>query len=105
MKQLGIVGSAALRSVAEVIATDEDFAVEFKSIARWDVREAKPNKAMEDAIVKTVAGFLNTDGGTLPIGDAYIANRWEDDATSRAVRRNASEIVFSWSPKRPILPL
>ncbi len=45
-----------------------DFAVEFKSTARWDVVENKPNKAMEDAIVKTVAGFLNTDGGTLLIG-------------------------------------
>ena len=40
----------------------------FKSTARWDVHESKPNKAMKDAIVKTVAGFLNTDGGTLLIG-------------------------------------
>jgi type I restriction enzyme R subunit len=42
--------------------------VEFKSTARWDLREGKPNKAMEDAVVKTVAGLLNTDGGTLLIG-------------------------------------
>lgn len=32
------------------------------------LREGRPNKAMEDGIVKTVAGFLNTDGGTLLIG-------------------------------------
>ena len=31
-------------------------------------RTALPNKAMEDVVVKTVAGFLNTDGGTLLIG-------------------------------------
>ena len=67
-EQLGVVGGAALRTVAEIIENDEDFAVEFKSTARWDLREDKPNKAMEDAIVKTVAGFLNTDGGTLLIG-------------------------------------
>jgi type I restriction enzyme R subunit len=66
--QLGVPGAAALRTVAEVIANDEDFAVEFKSTARWDLRAGKPNKAMEDAVVKTVAGFLNTDGGTLLIG-------------------------------------
>ncbi len=42
--------------------------MEFKSTARWDIKEGKPNKAMEDAVVKTVAGFLNTDGGTLLIG-------------------------------------
>src|SRR5680860_1460484 len=41
---------------------------EFKSTARWGLVEGKPNKAMEDAVVKTVAGFLNTDGGTLLIG-------------------------------------
>ena len=67
-QQLGIGGSAALRTVAEIIENDEDFAVEFKSTARWDLREGKPNKAIEDSVVKTVAGFLNTDGGTLLIG-------------------------------------
>jgi len=68
-EQLGFVGGAALRTVAEVIDNDEDFAVEFKSTARWDLKEDdRPNRAMEDAVVKTVAGFLNTDGGTLLIG-------------------------------------
>ena len=67
-EQLGIGGGAALRTVAEIIENDEDFAVELKSTARWDLREGKPNKAMEDSVVKTVAGFLNTDGGTLLIG-------------------------------------
>jgi type I restriction enzyme R subunit len=66
--ELGMAGGAAMRTIAEIIENDEDFAVEFKSTARWDLREAKPSKAIEDAIVKTVAGFLNTDGGTLLIG-------------------------------------
>jgi type I restriction enzyme R subunit len=43
-------------------------AVELKSTARWDLREGQPSKSMEDAVVKTVAGFLNADGGTLLIG-------------------------------------
>jgi type I restriction enzyme R subunit len=67
-EQLGVVGGAALRMVEELIENDEDFAVEFKSTARWDLREGQPSKAMEDAVVKTVAGFLNTDGGTVLIG-------------------------------------
>jgi type I restriction enzyme R subunit len=66
--QLGLPGGAALRTVEEILANEEDFIVEFKSTARWDVREGKLNKAMEDAVVKTIAGFLNTDGGTLLIG-------------------------------------
>jgi type I restriction enzyme R subunit len=67
-EQLGLPGGSVLRTVEELLANDEDFAVEFKSTARWDMVEAKPNKAMEDAVVKTVAGFLNSDGGTLLIG-------------------------------------
>jgi hypothetical protein len=54
--------------VAEIIENDEEFAVEFKSTARWVLRMGGQNKAMEDAVVETVAGFLNTDGGTLLIG-------------------------------------
>lgn len=57
-----------LRTIAELIANDEDDAVEFKSSARWNLREDRADKAMEDAVVKTVAGFLNTRGGTLLIG-------------------------------------
>lgn len=53
---------------AELIASDESYEVEFKSTARWNLREQCKDKRMEDAVVKTVAGFLNTDGGTLFIG-------------------------------------
>ncbi|MDQ3715867.1 MAG: putative DNA binding domain-containing protein, partial [Actinomycetota bacterium] len=66
--ELGLPGGAALRSIEEIIDNDADYTVEFKSTARWDLRERKHNKAIEDAIVKTVAGFLNTGGGTLLIG-------------------------------------
>lgn len=66
--KLGLVGKPELRTIGELIDNDEDYAVEFKSTARWDLREGQPSKAMEDAIVKTIAAFLNTDGGTLLIG-------------------------------------
>jgi type I restriction enzyme R subunit len=52
----------------ELITSDETHEVEFKSTARWNVREGCKDKRMEDAVVKTIAGFLNTDGGTLFIG-------------------------------------
>jgi type I restriction enzyme R subunit len=67
-ERLGLTGKPELRTIGELIENDEDYAVEFKSTARWDLREGQPSKAMEDAVVKTVAGFLNTDGGTLLIG-------------------------------------
>lgn len=67
-KQLGLPGGAPLRTVEELVRNDEDFAVEFKSTARWDLRDHTKSKAIEDAVVKTIAGFLNTEGGTLLIG-------------------------------------
>ncbi|MGI8428482.1 MAG: HsdR family type I site-specific deoxyribonuclease [Solirubrobacteraceae bacterium] len=53
---------------AELIAGEETFDVEFKSTARWNLRKLRKDKRMEDAVVKTIAGFLNADGGTLFIG-------------------------------------
>jgi hypothetical protein len=58
--------------------------VEFKSSARWDYREEKLNKALEQTIIKTIASFLNRRGGTLLIGvddDARIVGLEADYAT------------------------
>jgi type I restriction enzyme R subunit len=67
-EKLGLTGRPELRTIDALLANDEDYAVVFKSTARWDIRENHPSRAIEDAIVKTVAGFLNADGGTLLIG-------------------------------------
>jgi type I restriction enzyme, R subunit len=57
-------------SSEDLISSEEAFDVEFKSTARWNLREGCRDRRMEDAVVKTVAGFLNTDGGTLFVGVA-----------------------------------
>ncbi|MEG3858630.1 Eco57I restriction-modification methylase domain-containing protein [Microcoleus sp. herbarium12] len=54
--------------IINLIETGENNTTEFKSTARWNLRENKQDKAMEHEIVKTVAAFLNTNGGTLLIG-------------------------------------
>lgn len=60
---------SADQQLAAIIATGESATVEFKSSARWDMRENKPSKVMEQVIVKTVAAFLSSaPGGTLLIG-------------------------------------
>jgi DNA-binding NtrC family response regulator len=55
-------------NIATLIAKRESNYLEFKSSARWDFKENKQNKAIEDMVVKTIAAFLNTDGGNLLIG-------------------------------------
>ncbi len=52
----------------ELIISGESQRLEFKATARWNVRESRADKAMEQMIVKTVAAFLNSDGGNLLIG-------------------------------------
>jgi predicted HTH transcriptional regulator len=44
--------------------------LEFKSTLRWDVKEGTTNKKLEEVIMKTVAAFANSQGGTLLIGVA-----------------------------------
>jgi|GEM_PF-171079 len=56
--------------IATLLVAGESAQVEFKSSARWDLRENKKNPAMEQVILKTVAAFLNSDGGTLLLGVA-----------------------------------
>jgi Putative DNA-binding domain len=51
--------------ISALVAAGENAKVEFKSSARWDLRENKKNPVIEHIVLKTVAAFLNSDGGTL----------------------------------------
>jgi hypothetical protein len=71
--------------IEQLLRAGESATLEFKSSARWDMRQNKQNKAMEDVIVKTVAAFLNSEqGGALLIGvddDASIVGLSHDYKT------------------------
>src|SRR5690625_5212712 len=54
----------------QLIEKGETDRVEFKTSLRWDDKAGKLNKALETAIVKTIAGFMNHRGGDLLIGVA-----------------------------------
>ena len=54
--------------VRELIGLGESQTLEFKATARWNVKESKGDKVMEQVIIKTVAALLNSDGGSLLIG-------------------------------------
>jgi hypothetical protein len=61
-------GTAMQRLLTILKAKTESGTVEFKSTLRFDLREQRKNRAITDAVIKTIAGFLNTSGGTLVIG-------------------------------------
>jgi hypothetical protein len=63
--------SAALGSdLPGLIAQGESDSLEFKSSFRWDLRENKVNRVLEGVVMKTIAGYMNGNGGTLLIGVA-----------------------------------
>ncbi len=51
-----------------VLSNGENDATEFKSTLRTNLHTGAADKRMELAALKTLAGFLNTDGGTLIVG-------------------------------------
>src|SRR3974377_520712 len=63
--------SAALEGdVRQQIANGESATLEFKSTFRWDLREGRVNRSLETVVLKTLAGYMNAQGGTLLIGVA-----------------------------------
>jgi hypothetical protein len=55
-------------ALQEEIRKGESGSLEFKSTFRWDLRQNKPNPAVERASLKTICAFLNSEGGVLLIG-------------------------------------
>lgn len=54
----------------ELVDRKESARLEFKETARWHTKANMHHKDIELEVVKSVAGFLNKDGGTLLIGVA-----------------------------------
>lgn len=56
------------RPISELVALGESATLEFKSTLQWDVVQEKVNKHLRHSVLKTIAAFLNSAGGTLVIG-------------------------------------
>ena len=55
-------------ALIDLVRAGESDIVEFKSTLRTNLHTNKPDKKMEFAILRTLAGFLNTNGGSLVVG-------------------------------------
>ncbi len=56
------------KDIGTLISHGESSALEFKSTFHWDIKQSKVNKQLVIVILKTIAGFMNNNGGTLLIG-------------------------------------
>jgi uncharacterized protein with ParB-like and HNH nuclease domain len=81
--------------IDELINSDEDHFLEFKSTMRYSMTEKQIDKKLEDVILKTVSAFNNSDGGKLLIGvsdDKEILGLQNDYNTLREGNRDHFEL-------------
>ena len=86
-----LLPSVGDQAIIDLITQGESAQLEFKSTARWDLKENKKSKVMEEVILKTVAAFLNSYGGTLLIGvadDGTILGLQPDCQTLKQGKQN-----------------
>lgn len=75
----------AHRNAEELIERGESKTLEFKSTLRWNVKkDCQDDKLVTHEVLKTIAAFLNTEGGDLLIGVA-------DDGTIVGIERDQLE--------------
>lgn len=75
----------AHRNAEELIKAGESKTLEFKSTLRWSLKEDRQDdKGVTHAVLKTIAAFLNTEGGDLLIGVA-------DDGSIVGIERDRLE--------------
>ena len=58
------------RQAEDLLKQQESKTLEFKSTLRWSLKENREDNAVTFAVLKTIAAFLNTEGGDLLIGVA-----------------------------------
>ncbi len=70
-----------LRPITELIKLGESYVLEFKSTFQWDIIQGHQSTALRISSLRTVAAFMNSQGGTLAIGV-------EDDGTICGLERD-----------------
>lgn len=56
------------KPIQELIRMGESTTLEFKSTLQWDVVRSETNKHLRKSVLKSIAAFFNSEGGTLVIG-------------------------------------
>lgn len=83
------------KDLPSIIRMGEGPRLEFKSSLRWDLGESRVNRNLEQVVLKTLAGFLNSAaGGTLLVGvadDGSVLGLEKDYQTLKKTNRDGFE--------------
>ncbi len=67
-KKFGQVKISNKEIMRKLLISGEGKKIEFKRSLRWDYEKNEFNKELEKSVMKTIVGFLNSEGGNLIIG-------------------------------------
>jgi hypothetical protein len=86
------------KDIPSIIQQGEGPFLEFKSTFRWDIEQSRTNRLLEGVVLKSLAGFLNSNhGGTLLIGvadDGEIIGLENDYQTLKKQNQDGFEQVI-----------
>jgi len=80
--------------IVSILQVGESDGTEFKSTLRWNLHTDKADKKIENACLKTVAAFLNSDSGVLLIGvndDGHVIGLQQDGFA------NEDKLLLHWN--------
>ena len=86
------------RPITDLIGLGESYVLEFKSTLQWDIVRQTQNKALRQSSLKTIAAFLNSQGGTLVIGvedDGNLFGLNRDLKLTRNSQDNFEQLLVS----------
>ena len=86
------------RPITDLIGLGESYVLEFKSTLQWDIVRQTQNKALRQSSLKTIAAFLNSQGGTLVIGvedDGNFFGLNQDLKLTRNSQDNFEQLLVS----------
>jgi hypothetical protein len=86
------------RPITELIRLGESAVLEFKSSLQWDVKHGQENKILRTSVLKTVATFMNSQGGTLVMGvddDGVVVSINRDLSLLNNSRDRFSQLIAS----------
>jgi len=86
------------RPIGELVSLGESATLEFKSTLQWDVMQNQVNKQLRFSVLKNIAAFLNTAGGTLVIGvedDGHVLGLEQDLKTMQNSKDRFEQALMS----------
>jgi membrane protein YdbS with pleckstrin-like domain len=95
------------KPVQELILDGENQSVEFKASLQWDYRQQKRNKDLYEPVMKNLAAFMNTLGGTILIGvddDGVVLGLEPDYNTMGKKNSDGFENVFNMAFNKMVGP-